>query len=428
MYNIPSGWESSKIGLLFDIKQGKSLSRRKQTGTQLKKFLRTSNVLWCKLDLSNLDEMDFTDDECRKLELQYSDLLVCEGGDIGRTAIWRNELTDCYYQNHLHCLRLKDKRVNPFYAMFWLYAGMTQLGIYEGAGNKTTIPNLSRSRLSEFEICFPNIVEQKKIASVLIKIQKAIELQDKLIETINELKKATMQQLFTKGLYGEKTKQTEIGEIPESWDILTINKGYVFTKKPNNLNYKDFKEIAFVPMELIPIMSIASNKYILKEINDISSGTYFEEGDILIAKITPCFENGKQCVINDIPNGFGVATTEVIPIKEIKGISNKYYLYYYLLKPDIRSYITAKMEGATGRQRVPVNLIKNLLIPFPALPVQENISSILLSIDNKLGIYELKKTTLKVLFNSMLNKLITEDIELNALSINIEELENTRNQ
>lgn len=114
--------------------------------------------------------------------------------------------------------------------------------------------------------------------------------------------------------------------------------------------------------------------YYLKKTEGISSGTYFEEGDILISKITPCFENWKQCIINKIPNGFGMATTEVTPIKEIPKISNKYFLFYYLLKTDIRSFIKSKMEGATGRQRVPVHVMKELLIPFPSLDEQNEIN------------------------------------------------------
>ena len=113
MIEVPTDWGTDRIGKLFDIKQGKSLSRHKQTGNNRKHFLRTSNVFWGRLDFSSLDQMDFTDAECVTLALQPGDLLICEGGDIGRTAIWQNEVQDCYYQNHLHRLRRRMPDVSP---------------------------------------------------------------------------------------------------------------------------------------------------------------------------------------------------------------------------------------------------------------------------------------------------------------------------
>lgn len=207
---------------MFDIRQGKSLARHKQTGKQKKKFLRTANVLWGKVEVSELDEMDFSPAECEALALQSGDLLVCEGGDIGRTAIWHNELADCYYQNHLHRLRARDSRINPHFVMFWMQAAITQLRVYEGFGNKTTIPNLSRSRLSESAFPAPETSEQEKIAAVLRQIQKAVEVEDALVRNARDLKKSLLRRLFTHGLRGEPLKETEIGPVPESWEVSPI--------------------------------------------------------------------------------------------------------------------------------------------------------------------------------------------------------------
>mgnify|MGYP001434232713 CR=1 FL=1 len=219
MINLANTWQKKRIGDVFEIKQGKSLSSRKQTGLNQKSFLRTSNVFWGRLDFSKLDEMDFSEDDCKTLALLPGDLLVCEGGDIGRTAIWQGEIEDCYYQNHLHRIRRMTSNISPYFAMFWLQAGFTQLGTYDGAGNKTTIPNLSRSRLSVLEMPLPPLLEQEKIAAILLKLQNAILIQDKIIKSLQELKKSTMDFVFTHGLHGEKTKMTPIGEIPQSWEV-----------------------------------------------------------------------------------------------------------------------------------------------------------------------------------------------------------------
>jgi type I restriction enzyme S subunit len=85
---LPADWGVSTIADLFEIQQGKALNPKARAGKCPKPFLRTANVFWGLLDFSTLDEMDFDDDEVERLTLQHGDLLVCEGGDIGRTAMW----------------------------------------------------------------------------------------------------------------------------------------------------------------------------------------------------------------------------------------------------------------------------------------------------------------------------------------------------
>jgi type I restriction enzyme S subunit len=152
--------------------------------------------------------MHFTPEEFAAKALSAGDLLVCEGGDIGRAAIWDSELPYCAFQNHLHRLRPKRPDVVSRFVMYYLQAGFTQLGIYEGAGNKTTIPNLSRSRLAALEVPLPPTLEQEKIAAVLWKLQGAIATQDRLIAATRDLKQSAMQRLFTHGLRGEQTRET----------------------------------------------------------------------------------------------------------------------------------------------------------------------------------------------------------------------------
>ena len=172
-------------------------------------------------------------------------------------------------------------------------------------------------------------------------------------------------------------KQTEIGLIPEEWEVVRLADKYRFTSKPRGLKYEAFSEIPFVPMEFVPAGKMYFNDYILKQPKELSSGTYFEPNDILIPKITPSFENGKQGIIPSLPTPFGIATTEVIPVGESPGVSDREYLFYYLLKDDVRSTLAAKMEGSTGRQRLRKDLIKELQIPFPPLPEQRAIAHVL---------------------------------------------------
>jgi type I restriction enzyme S subunit len=94
--------------------------------------------------------------------------------------------------------------------------------LYFGRGNITTIPNLSQSKLVELPMAFPSLLEQKRIAHILSTVQRAIEAQERIIQTTTELKKALMQKLFTEGLRHEPQKQTEIGPVPESWEVVEL--------------------------------------------------------------------------------------------------------------------------------------------------------------------------------------------------------------
>ena len=161
--------------------------------------------------------------------------------------------------------------------------------------------------------------------------------------------------------------------LPPNWQTVKFGDVATFTKKPKDLRYSEYNEIPFVPMSLIPIATLFSKEFIRKPSDKISSGTYFEPGDILLGKITPSFENGKQSIIKKLPTPFGIATTEVIPIREVEGVSDKSYLFYYLLLPDVRSLLTERMQGTTGRLRLGTKTLAELEIPLPPLAEQERI-------------------------------------------------------
>src|SRR4030067_2628197 len=141
---IPEEWKITKVGEIFEVQQGKQLSAKESHAGKTKRpFLRTANVLWGKIDLSTVDSMYFTDKEIQKLSLQKDDVLVCEGGDVGRTALWKGEIEDSLYQNHLYRLRPLQNNYDPLFFVLWMEYAITVKGIYVQAANRTTIPNLS---------------------------------------------------------------------------------------------------------------------------------------------------------------------------------------------------------------------------------------------------------------------------------------------
>ncbi len=142
-----------------------------------------------------------------------------------------------------------------------------------------------------------------------------------------------------------------------------VGDGYAVTKKPRSLDRSTFPTIPFAAMAAIPQGGAYLPDFVMKPGDAIGSGTYFERGDVLVGKITPSFENGKQALIQDLPAPFGYATTEVIPLHPISDRHDPRFLFFYLLHPDVRHYVAERMEGSTGRQRVPDYVLLDLPIP-----------------------------------------------------------------
>lgn len=413
-------WPKDTIGGLFDIGAGKAMSPSARLGERTYPFLRTSNVFWGEVDLTKLDTMNYSEDEIEYKSLKKGDLLVCEGGDIGRSAIWHGQVEKCGFQNHIHRLRPKSEEVISAFFMYYLQAGFTQLGIYEGAGNKTTIPNLSRGRLAVLEVPKPPKSEQEKIAAILLKVQRAIQVEEKLATTARELKQSAMRQLFAQGLGVKTQKETDIGFIPISWEIKELSLVADFERKSPKQQAAS-KETPFIPMTLMPEEGLNITEWEMRTDEQIKSGVPVCDGDLLVAKITPCFENGKQGIVRGLPNGVGYATTEVIIIRS-KGELLLEYLAYYLRQESVRSYLTSRMEGSTGRQRLPKSAIENLKIPFPPPHEQKEIAGILQTIDRKICIHERKHAALSDLFQTLLNQLMTAQIRVDKLDIDTREV------
>jgi type I restriction enzyme, S subunit len=421
MKNIPKDWNVIKIGSAFDIKQGKSLSSRKQTGECLKPFLRTSNVFWGRIDLSHLDEMDFTDDECKALTLGYGDLLVCEGGDIGRTAIWRNEKSECYYQNHLHRLRIKDEKIEPLFIMYWMQVALTQLRIYEGFGNKTTIPNLSSSRLREFIFPVPEKKEQQKIAAVLFKIQQAIELQESIIEKMRELKKSTQHHVFTHGLRGEQLKETEIGPIPESWEVCELDS--VLKLAQYGLSVRGLSNgqypILRMNCQIDGQIHLNDLQYVNLD-NDVFEKFKIDDGDILFNRTNSWELVGRTAIYHS--KEAAVFASYLIRLKFDEEKITPDYLNYFFNMDETQNRLKSLASRGVSQSNISASKLKTFQVPVPALNEQLEVVKIFHVIDQKVDLHTTQKTALQDLFKTMLNKLMTGEIRVKDLDIDISEV------
>jgi len=204
--------------------------------------------------------------------------------------------------------------------------------------------------------------------------------------------------------------QTGNIQLPSDWELCRISEAYEFTKKPRGLDLKKNGDvIPFFKMDQIPLGRIKVSEFTPKPRNKLGSGTYVENGDVMVAKITPSFENGKQAIV-DIKSDFAYATTEVIPLHGIDGKSDNQFLFFFLLHPEVRADLAGKMEGSTGRQRLSKTVLGDRLIPLPPLPEQKKIAYILSTIQRAIEAQERIIQITTELKKALMHKLFTEGL------------------
>ena len=165
-FDIPNTWEWCRLGTLFSHSTGKALNASNLKG-QLMTYITTSNLYWDRFELDNLKQMRFTDEEIEKCTATFGDLLVCEGGDIGRAAIW-NYQYDIRIQNHIHKLRAYKQLCTKFF--FWLFYFYKATGRIGGKG--IGIQGLSSKALDNILIPLPPLKEQQRIVAQIEKLFK----------------------------------------------------------------------------------------------------------------------------------------------------------------------------------------------------------------------------------------------------------------
>ena len=388
-FEIPQGWEWTRIGNIFNHKSGKQQSSSNKSGGTPQKFITTSNLYWGYFLLNNVKVMNFTEEEIKTCSATKGDLLVCEGGaGYGRSAIW-NEDYDICLQNHVHRLRpLVDGTCEYVYYFIYLQKESNSL-----ASVGTAMPGLSANRLKSLLIPLPPIAEQKRITNILSEVFPKVEkyeltqekqnllnsslngaikksilqeaIQGKLVpqieseDTVKELleqiqtekqrlvkegklkKSALTDSVIYKGddnkYYENHGKNvvcidTEIPfEIPSSWQWVRL--ANVVQVNPKN-DAPNETRAAFIPMECVDATYLSKYTYHEKKWGDIKAGfTHFADGDVAFAKITPCFQNRKSMILRKLPNGIGAGTTELKVLRPYGKTINREYLLFFLESP-----------------------------------------------------------------------------------------------
>ena len=175
--DIPKNWELCSILNIAEVELGKTLDKGKNTG-KFYPYLRSINIKWNDIDLSDLKQMRFESEEIERYSVQKNDLLICEGGDVGRCCVWKDE--PILYQNALHRVRFYGS-CNPYFFMYTLML-LESIGYLKSISNGVTIKHLTKSVLSTIQFPLPPLAEQKRIVEA---IESAFAQLDHIINCIS---------------------------------------------------------------------------------------------------------------------------------------------------------------------------------------------------------------------------------------------------
>ena len=246
----------------------------------------------------------------------------------------------------------------------------------------TVRDNLKLSMLCEFPIYVPSVLEQENIVVKLDGLQKVIKLRKQQLQKLDELIQARFVELF--GLPLDKSKANM-----RFTDCVEFN--------PKKSEVKDMQdvEVSFVPMECVGVdgsFNIRENGLVS---NYYKGYTYFRDGDVLLAKITPCFENGKAAIAEGCKNGIGFGTTEFHVARPKAGVSNSYWIKYMLKNDSVHELATINMTGSAGQKRIQTPFFDKLTIYCPPIELQNQFADFVnqvnkskLVIKNLLQIYK----------------------------------------
>lgn len=395
---LPEGWTLSTVGEEFDVQLGKMLDAAKNTG-EPKPYLGNRSVRWGRLDLSELPTVPLTSEEVNRFRLRKGDLLVCEGGEVGRSALWNDDLQECYYQKALH--RLRPRRGFDPQLMLAFLRDWANRGKYSDYVTQTSIAHLPREKFVQMPLLVPPRAEQRAIASGLADVDALISRIDDLIAKKRDLKQAAMQQLLTgtKRLpgFGEPWVAKTLYELAEICGGSTPS-----TTNPAYWN----GEISWcTPTD---ISALGGAKYVSSTTRSITSaGLNACAADLLPpgSVIMTSRATIGECAINQVPMATNQGFKNFLPRR---GVSGEFL--YYLLQTRRVDFI-GLCSGSTFLE-IGKSQLARFEVTVPDEDEQQAIARVLSDLDDELSEFALRRDKIASLKQGMMQQLLTGKIRL----------------
>ena len=318
--------------------------------------------------------------ELKNVEVKAGDILLNITGDsVARVCQVAPDILPARVNQHVAIIRPDSSNLDAGYLRYYLACPQMQAMLLSWAGSGGTRNALTKVMIESLEISLPPLPEQRAIAHILGTLDDKIELNRRMNQTLEEMARAIYKDWFVGfgpvraklegrepylppdlwDLFPDRLVDSELGEIPEGWEVKALKQIVEFNPKEP---MKKGTIGPYIDMAALPTFGSSPASAILREFN---SGTRFRNGDTLLARITPCLENGKTAFVQSLPDDMvGWGSTEFIVMRAIPPVPAE---YPYLLGRDegFREHAIQSMTGTSGRQRVQVDALAPYLLPVP---------------------------------------------------------------
>lgn len=314
-------------------------------------YLRVSDFKGLSIDTSNLQYISAMQHEIiKKYTISSTDMYLSIAGTIGLVGIVPETLNGAHLTENAARIT-PNPELNQHYLMYVMNSGFVQRQIQNAVVGLGT-PKLSLKRIKELQIPLPPIKVQQTIVEEL----RQAEDEEQLLLSGQEVQRTMIMHILNQV---DKTKKDLLGKIAQC--------------NPPKDEVSDDTLISFVEMA-----SVSNDGYIVNAVDrtmgDVKKGsyTYFRENDIIVAKITPCMENGKCALATGLTNGIGMGSSEFHVFRCGDKVLPK-YLFAFLNRQEIRQAAEKMMTGSSGHKRVPITFYQQLSVPLPSLVEQRQI-------------------------------------------------------
>ena len=392
---IPEDWDVSTVGQQFSVQLGKMLDAKRNVGVA-KPYLGNRAVQWNRIDIAGLSSVPLSPADLLRFRLEKGDLLACEGGEVGRAAIWDALVDECYYQKALHRLRpLKDFDPRLMVAILHRWADRGMLANYV---TQTSIAHLPRDKFIEVPIPLPPVAEQHAIAAALSDVDALLNRIDRLIAKKRDLKQAAMQQLLT--------GQTRLPGFQGEWEVKRL--GDVGTFLKGSGVKKNEAESGGLPCIRYGEIYTHHNCYIRTFKSWISrdvaaTATRLRQGDLLFAGSGETKEEIGKCVafVNDY-EAFAGGDIVILRVANADAM----FMGYYCNTAPINAQKASMGQGDTV-VHISAAALSRIEVTVPSAPEQTTIAAVLADMDAELSALESRRDKTRDLKQGMMQELLT---------------------
>lgn len=342
-------------------------------------------------------------------------LVALYGATVGKTAVLATEAAT----NQAVCAIFVDSRVldNRYLRYFLMHVRPDLLGQRYGGAQ----PNISQTIIRNTPIYYPQLDEQRRITAVLSAVQRAIERQERLIALSTELKKTLMHKLFTEGTRGESLKQTEIGPVPQSWDVAPL--GSLWSREPTNGLYRPQSDYGRGTLILRiddfsndgDVVTSASNRV------DAAEGDHRRFGlakdDIVLNRVNSLSHLGKTALIGDLAEPM-LFESNMMRFRVDRERLRPALAFRLLNSAVCKSQIVGMAKRAVAQSSVNQGDVSRLLIPLPPhIEQQDEILGMFDALEGKMSVDIQAHRSLTDLFHALLHQLMTAQVRVHDLDL-----------